>query len=228
MHVLRLLVCIALVVPVTSFIDRALVALLTERPLFEPTSRPRFEPRTVVLAVLTFVSYVLAAIRFADSPWLELFAYLALFAVLVLLSTIDAIEYRLPDVIVLPSIAAGAVIVVTVSVIDGITDRIGPALIGAVVAFGVLLVAHLVSPRGMGFGDVKLAALLGLAVGWQATSVVGSLVLVLWLLLFGFGIGSVAGVVLWIVRRGNRPFPFGPFLALGTVLTVLLSRSLLP
>lgn len=223
---LRLLVCIALVVPVTSFIDRALLGQLSGRPLFTPSSRPRIEPRTALIAVSALVLYILAALRFADAPWLELFVYLALFAVLLLLSAIDAVEYRLPDVIVLPSTAVGAFAIVIVSAIEGTTDRIVPALLGAAVAFGVLLVAHLISPRGMGFGDVKLAALLGLAVGWQATTVVDALVLVLWLLLLGFGVGSVAGVVLWVVRRGNRPFPFGPFLALGTVLTVLLSDSL--
>lgn len=172
------------------------------------------------------IVYVLAGLRFADESWLELLAYLALFAVLLLLSVVDVAEYRLPDAVVLPALVAGILAVVLVSVVDGDPERIRFAGIGAVVAFVVLLAAHLVSPRGMGFGDVKLAALLGLAVGWQAVSTLDAVVLVLWMLLVGFGIGSLAGVVLWIVRKGNAPFPFGPFLALGTVITVLLSGTL--
>ena len=52
------------------------------------------------------------------------------------------------------------------------------------------------------------------------------MILVLWMLLIGFGVGSMVGVVLWIIRRANRPFPFGPFLAIGTFVTVMASGSL--
>ena len=227
MHTVRLLVCIVLVVPVTSFVDRASRALLTERPLFRSSAATRVGPRVVAIGAVLLVVYVLTAQRFEDSSWLELFAYLALFAVLLLASIVDLEEYRLPDVLVLPAIGVAVVVIGVASALDGSAGRLRFAVLGGAVAFAVLLVAHLVSPRGMGFGDVKFAALLGLAVGWQAGTAVESLVLVLWMLLIGFGIGSVAGVVLWVVRRGNAPFPFGPFLALGTVATVLSSPVLI-
>lgn len=226
MDAVRVVVGILLAVPAAWAVDRASTALAVERPLFRSATAPRVTPRTTFLGVLLVVLFALAAVRFRDSSWSEMLAYFALFAVLLLLSVVDIAEYRLPDAVVLPSILVGLVIVVFVSVVDGEPDRIRPALVGAAVAFVVLLVAHLVSPRGMGFGDVKLAALLGLAVGWQASTGIEALVLVLWMLLIGFGVGSLAGVVLWIVRRRNQPFPFGPFLALGTVVAVLLSRSL--
>ena len=62
----------------------------------------------------------------------------------------------------------------------------------------------------MGFGDVKLAALMGLYVGWLGTTTLDAVVLVLWAMLIGFVAGSVIGVVLLVARRRNRPFPFGP------------------
>lgn len=225
MPVLRLLVSIVLAVPFAVFVDRA-AAVVTDRPQVHPPTVARVSPRMVVVGAVLAVVFALTSVRFADASWIEAFAYLALFAVLLLLSIVDIIEYRLPDVIVLPSLVVGVLVVALVSFGEDDPARIRIAFVGAAVTFAILLVAHLVSPRGMGFGDVKLAALLGLAVGWQATTVTDAVVLVLWMLLIGFGVGSLAGVVLWIVRRRNSPFPFGPFLALGTVLTVLLGRAL--
>ena len=226
MDAVRVLAEVVLAVPTASFVDRVSSALVVDRPLFRPAASSRVSPRPLAIGAVLVVLFGLAAVRFAESSWLETFAYLALFAVLLLLSLVDVAEYRLPDVVVLPSILVGFVTVALVSVVDGTPDRIRTALVGSVVAFAVLLAAHLVSPRGMGFGDVKLAVLLGLAVGWQGSNALEAVVLVLWMLLIGFGVGSLAGVVLWIVRRSNRPFPFGPFLALGTVATVLLAPSL--
>jgi prepilin signal peptidase PulO-like enzyme (type II secretory pathway) len=78
----------------------------------------------------------------------------------------------------------------------------------------------------MGFGDVKFASLLGLMVGWQADSIADVLLLVLWLFLIGFAIGTVGGLAFMVLRGRNQPFPFGPFLALGTLITVVFSQSL--
>ena len=91
--------------------------------------------------------------------------------------------------------------------------------------FGFLLVVHLAYPRGMGFGDVKLAALMGLYLGWLGSSWVVALSLVLWAMLIGFVVGSVVGIGLLIVRRRNEPMPFAPFLALGTVVVVLVGPT---
>lgn len=164
--------------------------------------------------------------RFRDSGRAETVLYVALFLVLLALSIIDLREYRLPDRIVLPSIAVGIASLSVLSAINDTFDRLHYALIGALVDFGVLLAAHLVSPRGMGFGDVKLAVLLGLAVGWLGSEMTESVRLVLWAMLLGFASGSIAGIILLVIRRRNVPFPFGPFLAFGTIATVLFSASL--
>ena len=165
-------------------------------------------------------------LRFHESGPAETVIYIALFLVLLALSIIDLQTYRLPDRIVLPSIAVAITAFVLLSVADGTTDQLTFALVGALIYFGVLLIAHLISPRGMGFGDVKLAVLLGLAVGWLGPDLEGAVRLVLWSMLLGFASGSVAGIVLLFIRRRNVPFPFGPFLAFGTIATALFSASL--
>ncbi len=226
MNAIRLLVCIVLAFPCGVLISRLSATFVTERPLFQPSETPRVSQRTIVLGSLTLVTFVLLSWRFADASWLELLVYLAGFAAVILASAVDLTEYRLPDVIVLPTLAIGLLLVVVCSVSDGDGGRARYAFLGAAIAFGVLLIAHLISPQGMGFGDVKFAAVLGLMVGWQAGSVVDVVILVLWLFLIGFAFGTVGGLALLVIRGRNQPFPFGPFLAVGTLVTVLVSRSL--
>lgn len=226
MDTIRLLVCIALAVPSAVVVSRISETFVTERPLFRPTETPRVSQRTLVIGSITLLVFVLLAWRFADASWLELLAYLAGFSALLLASVIDLTEYRLPDVIVVPTLLVGILVVLVVSVIDGTGGRLGDALQGAAIAFGVLLIAHLISPRGMGFGDVKFAAVLGLMVGWQASTAIDVVILVLWLFLVGFAVGTIGGIALLVVRGRNQSFPFGPFLALGALVVVCASRAL--
>ena len=79
--------------------------------------------------------------------------------------------------------------------VDGEADGSATPSPAAAIYFGFLFVAHLISPRGMGFGDVKLAAVMGLYVGWLGTTFVDALALVLWAMLIGFAVGSVFGFV---------------------------------
>jgi leader peptidase (prepilin peptidase)/N-methyltransferase len=222
----RVLLCALLALPAGWF-----AAVLVERvpdrlPLFSPLKPLRPSARDLLVHALVLALFVVAALRFDDASVGELFAYLVLFTALAALSVIDGELYRLPDLIVLPTLAASIPIVVVVSVAIDDPERIRYALLGAAVYFGFLFVAHLISPRGMGFGDVKLAAVMGLYVGWLGTSYVEALALVLWAMLLGFLTGTVLGVVLLATRRRSRPFPFGPFLALGCVAAIVLSEGL--
>jgi leader peptidase (prepilin peptidase)/N-methyltransferase len=81
----------------------------------------------------------------------------------------------------------------------------------------------------MGFGDVKLALLLGLVVGWLGwvsnDAVLGPIRLVIYAMLAGLLAGVLFGVLLPMIRRG-RAFPLGPGLAIGAVLVVLRASEL--
>jgi leader peptidase (prepilin peptidase)/N-methyltransferase len=95
-------------------------------------------------------------------------------------------------------------------------------VIGAAAAWFALLVIHLISPGGMGFGDVRLSFLLGLFLGWLSY---GHVVTGLFL---GFLLGAVVGLLLVAVRLRSRTdhVPFGPFLAAGTALAILVGDPL--
>jgi leader peptidase (prepilin peptidase)/N-methyltransferase len=111
-------------------------------------------------------------------------------------------------------------------VVDGTTPSLRFAVLGALAYFGGLLLTHLISPNGMGFGDVKLALLLGLFLGWAASGYLAVLGLVVYGLLFASLLGSVIGVVLLVRRGRGAHYPFGPWLAAGTVVTLLAAPAL--
>ena len=226
MPTLRILVCVLLALPAGWFAAVLVERVPERRNLFAPLKPLRPSRRDLVVHLLVLVLFVVAAVRFQDASAGVVVAYLVLFTALAALSVIDAQVYRLPDLIVLPTLVASIPIIVIVSVADGDPERIRYALLGGAVYFGFLFLAHLISPRGMGFGDVKLAAVMGLYVGWLGTGYIEALALVLWAMLLGFLAGTVLGVVLLVARRGSRPFPFGPFLALGCVAAIVLSEGL--
>src|SRR5690606_24430142 len=135
---------------------------------------------------------------------------------------------RLPDRLVFPSVLVGLGVVAVSAVVEGSITPVVGALTGAGIYFGFLLLTHLVYPAGMGFGDVKMAFLMGLALGWPTEGGVAVLVLVMWAMLAGFGLGSVIGVAILVIRGRSQAYPFGPFLALGAVAVILLAPDLLP
>lgn len=187
----------------------------------------RARPRSWGLAVeaLAPVLFALAAFRFGAS-WVVP-AFCLLFAILLVVSVIDIEHYRIPDRVVFPGLALSVPLVVVVSFVEGSPRSIQFALVGAVTYFLLLFVAHLVYPAGMGFGDVKLALLMGLYLGWITPDRVRALTLVLFALMIGCVLGVVVGGALALARRKNAAFPFGPALAVSTVLAVLFSNELL-
>jgi leader peptidase (prepilin peptidase) / N-methyltransferase len=131
-------------------------------------------------------------------------------AVLVGLSVIDVESRRLPNRIVLPTAA-----VVLLARLATAPERWDVWLLAGACAFGGFLALALASPGALGMGDVKLGALLGVALGGA----------VLPALVIGTLSASVAGLIL-VVRHGRearkRAIPFGPFLAAGAIATFLL------
>jgi leader peptidase (prepilin peptidase)/N-methyltransferase len=194
--------------------------------LFRPLARPRLSGVYLAMHITMVAVFLLAARRFADAHGLELADYLLLFTALVALSYIDLDTLRLPDRIVAPLLIVSIPLIVVTSLIVDDTPRIRYAIAGGAFYFVFLLVVHLIIPRGMGFGDVKLAAVMGLYVGWLAPSVIGAISLTLYAMMIGFLIGSLAGLVVFAFRRKSRAIPFGPFLAFGTVVVIIFSQQL--
>jgi leader peptidase (prepilin peptidase)/N-methyltransferase len=162
----------------------------------------------------TAVVSALVAVRFG-LVW-ELPAFLALAGVAVLLALIDLRHHLLPDRVVLPAIAAGAVLLALAGAVEGNVSAVVRAGVAAVVLFAVFLVLALIAPSGLGMGDVKLAALLGLYLGWLGWNVVvlGAAA--------GFVVQAALAVVLLAVRRIGLKgeLPFGPAMLLGAALAI--------
>ena len=171
----------------------------------------------------TAALFVAGAIRF-DADW-ALPAYLVFFGSLVAISAVDLEHYIIPNRIVYPTIFIAVPLLALAAAAQHDWTSFEHALAGAVCAFALLLVVHLVSPRGMGFGDVRLSFLLGLFLGWLDPAT-GHVFLGLFL---GFLLGSLIGLVLIALRRRRRRdhIPFGPFLAAGAVLAVLFGNPII-
>lgn len=181
--------------------------------------RARISVRYPVVELLTGALFGLAAWRL---PAWDLVAYLPLIWVLVVLSGIDIDHKLLPNRIVLPSIAAFAGLLAISAAVGPGVGAWARALAAGAAGFGALFVLALIAPRGMGMGDVKLAALLGTALGYLS-----------WPQVFigfflAFTAGAVGGILLILARRGGMKseIPFGPYLALGTILAVLWGEPL--
>ncbi len=175
--------------------------------------------------VLFFVVALLALPAVLDAPdtrgsiagVLALVAYLYLSAISVALALIDLDVHKLPNAIVLPSYIVALVLFGAASVISG---DFAP-LIRALISMAALAVAYflmvLVYPGGMGMGDVKLAGVLGIYLGWAGWGpvFVGALA--------AFVLGGLFGIILMLVGRATRKtgIPFGPWMLVGAGLGIL-------
>ncbi len=171
--------------------------------------------RTVVAGLVTGALAAAAAHRLGAQ--LTLVAYGLLFAVLVAVSVTDLSHRLVPRRLVYP----GAVVVGAALVADALNGhdprRLAGAAIGGAVAFGVFFAVWWFVPRGMGFGDVRLAGLIGLALGYLGLfdTYLG--------FLSAFVLGALGGVAVMVVTGSGRRtrVPFAPALAAGAVIAVL-------
>lgn len=177
--------------------------------------------RQVTVAIVCGALFGALAARFEDS-W-ALPAYLVLAAALVALSAIDLEHYILPNRIVYPLSLAMIVLLAIASLGDDDFDALVRGLEAGLIAFAIFFVLHMISPRSMGFGDVKLAFVLGLSLGWLGWEEV------LLGLFLGFLYGAVLGIVLIVTRtrERNQALPFGPFLAAGALTAILVGDAII-
>lgn len=143
-------------------------------------------------------------------------------AVGIALAMIDIDLRRLPNSIVLSSWAAVGFGLTLTAVMEDSFGDLARAGLGALAMGGVYLLLALIYPAGMGMGDVKLAVLLGMVLGWfgWAQVVVG--------FFLGFLLGAVWGIGLMIVKGSGRKtaVPFGPFMIVGCWLALLWGQQL--
>jgi leader peptidase (prepilin peptidase)/N-methyltransferase len=150
----------------------------------------------------------------------SLIVLLPLVPISVALAVVDWRTRLLPTWLIAPTYLLTIATVLLSWLLAGDLGEPGPllrALLGWLLAGGLYLLLWVVYPRGMGYGDVRLSGVLGIALGYLGWSelVVG--------IYGGFLLGGVIGGLLAVLRRvDRRGYPFGPFMLLGALVGVVL------
>ncbi|MDD3315329.1 MAG: prepilin peptidase [Syntrophaceticus sp.] len=169
--------------------------------------------RYPIVELLTAITFALVFLRFGLT--LELLKYLFLSALLVAISFIDLEYFIIPNSLIIIGLVGGVILNIVAQDVGLVS-----ALIGILVTSGFLLLVALISKGGMGGGDIKLAAVTGLFLGWPLAPLG---------LFLGACVGGIVAIILLLsgLRGRKDPLPFGPFIALGTVIAFLYGFEML-
>jgi leader peptidase (prepilin peptidase) / N-methyltransferase len=203
-------------IPVLSF----LILRAKCRSCHEPISW-----RYPLVEMLTGLLFLSMYWRFGLTRYLFAYCLLALF--LVVITFIDLKEQIIPDELSYGLLFAGIffsffnaeLYIKYLFYFPVVINRLAASYCGLLVGGGLLYFIAWVSRGGMGGGDIKLAAALGTFLGWANTLV---------MLGISFLLGGVVGVILLAMGRKKRkdPIPFGPFIALATILMILFETPI--
>jgi len=171
--------------------------------------------RTLGAAVLTGVLW--AAVAHSFGPHVLVIPYLTFTAMAVAVAVTDLTHRLVPRRIVYAALVLITVELMGVSIHDDSWHHFAIAVIGGAMAFGAFFLIWFLVPRGMGFGDVRLAGVIGLTVGYLG------LVHVYLAFLTGFVLGLLFGLVLMIGSSAGRKtrIPFAPALVAGASIAIV-------
>jgi leader peptidase (prepilin peptidase) / N-methyltransferase len=177
------------------------------------------------LAIAVALAWASLTFRFGElAQWSLLPAYLYLGAVGSALTLIDLDVHRLPDLLVLPSYPIAFVLLLVPTVVSGQWGSLLRGVLAGLALFVSYLVLALISPGGggLGFGDVKLAGVLGLLLGWVGWGPVFVSVFA------AFLIGGLIALVLLLAGRAGRKshIAFGPSMILGAWVALMFPLRL--
>jgi leader peptidase (prepilin peptidase)/N-methyltransferase len=151
-----------------------------------------------------------------------LVAFLYLCAISVALAMIDVDTHTLPNRIIYPAYLVSGSLLPAAALLSGAPERLIGSIVGGAALFALYLTLALIRPGAMGLGDVKLAGLLGLYLGWLGWGelAVGAFA--------AFLLGGLFGVVLLAARRAGRKssIPFGPWMLAGAWVGILFGDSI--
>lgn len=173
----------------------------------------------MVIELTAAATIALLCARFGSQPAIGAFAWIA--ATGVALAQIDSAVQRLPDRLTLPAYPAliAALAIAAVSGRDG--AALARSLLGGLALAAVYLMLGLVSGGQLGGGDIKLAGLLGIVLGWAGwpAVLVGAAL--------GFVLAAITSLVLLAARRISRrsTISFGPYMLSGALLAILVISS---
>jgi len=185
----------------------------------------RISARYPVVEAVTGIAFVLVTVGAFAGVYPFAFALPLLYFVTmsIALALIDLDTHTLPNKIVLPSYSFVAGLLVIASALEAEWARLLTAAVGMVILFGFYFLLAVISPRGMGFGDVKLAGVIGLLLGWLGWGplAVGGF--------SAFLLGGLFSLLLIATKRVNRKggIPFGPWMIVGAFVGVAVGDPLI-
>jgi leader peptidase (prepilin peptidase)/N-methyltransferase len=192
------------------------------------TCGARIPLRVLLVEAITGLLFLLSFWRFGLTPQFGITAFWS--CVFLVVIFIDMEHQLILNKITYPAAVVALAILAADSIFPGAgimgTLRLVPqpsilsGLIGGAIGFTFFMIVFLINPRGMGMGDVKLVALIGLATGFP---------LALAALFIGIVIGGVAAVVLLILRKKGRKdvMPYGVFLGIGPIVALLWGNGII-
>lgn len=182
----------------------------------DPDVTAALRSHAVVAAGSAVAVVALLSWRLHDVAALPAFLYLGLLGVVLALT--DLHSHRLPNRLVLPSYGVVAVLLGVAAIATSDWHSLVSGLIGMSAWFGGYLVLAFINPRGLGMGDVKLAGLLGLALGWIGLNAVFSAAV------GAFVLTAVTGLVLIACRRASlrAHIAMGPSMLIATGICAFL------
>jgi leader peptidase (prepilin peptidase)/N-methyltransferase len=173
------------------------------------------------LAVEAASAILLGALAARVHPGLVLAAACWLALCSVPLALTDIAVRRLPDALTGPALAGTVLLLIAESAADGNWAPMARAALGATALSGFLLALALISPSGMGLGDVKAAAALGTLLAWHGWTalIAGGFA--------GFLLAAAYGTALLITHQATRKheIPLGPFMITGAFLAILAAGT---
>jgi len=174
----------------------------------------KVRPQAWTLGALAAVNGVLTGLLAAQHPLGSAYFWhhLLFIAILTTAAYVDLHERIIPNELVLFGLGAGLLLLL----VAGYPEKsFLQALGGAAAGFGFMYLLAVLVPNGMGYGDVKLMAVIGLFLGWPWIG------MGLPLAFLAGGVASAVVIFMRLFKQQNRHIPFGPYLAIGAIATVL-------
>ena len=171
-----------------------------------------------VVELLTGIIYLIIYLIYGLS--IQSLVYIILSSALIIIAFIDLNEQIVPDVISLPGIGVGLILSFFVPYLSFINSALGVVVGGGIILIIALVGSMIFKKEAMGGGDVKLAAMIGAFLGWRYTIIS---------LFLGFFLGALAGIFLVLskIKSKEDMVPFGPFIALGSLITLLWGEKII-
>jgi leader peptidase (prepilin peptidase)/N-methyltransferase len=171
-----------------------------------------------VVEFLTGLIYLIIYLIYGLS--IQSLVYIILSSALIIITFIDLQEQMIPDVISLPGIVVGLILSFIVPYISFMNSALGALVGGGIILIIAWVGSIIFKKEAMGGGDIKLATMIGAFLGWRYMVIS---------LFFGFFLGALTGIVLIMtkIKKREDAIPFGPFIALGSIITLLCGEKII-